>query len=198
MKYHLLSIAVIVMASISFSFFDLKIASLVNLYASHLTQLFKAISLVGDSVWYLVPSLVIALAFKRINPGVAMKAWFLFTSVAVSGIVANIIKFIFGRPRPGMYISEGLKDFQFFETASRYLSLPSGHATTVFSVAVFIAYLYPRFKWLAFVIAVIVAVSRVMVNKHFVSDVMLGSVLGAYTSMILYHCYYRQKIYGTE
>jgi membrane-associated phospholipid phosphatase len=61
---------------------------------------------------------------------------------------------------------------------SRYHSFPSGHATTAFAVAAALARAAPgrRRVWLA--VAAGVGVSRVMLNAHFLSDVVGGAVIG--------------------
>jgi membrane-associated phospholipid phosphatase len=61
---------------------------------------------------------------------------------------------------------------------SRYQSFPSGHATTVFAVAAALTRAAParRGVWLA--VAAIVGAARVLLNAHFLSDVLGGALLG--------------------
>ncbi|HEV8306429.1 MAG TPA: phosphatase PAP2 family protein [Methylomirabilota bacterium] len=67
---------------------------------------------------------------------------------------------------------------------ARYQSFPSGHATTAFAVAAALAEAVParRRIWLA--IAGGVGVSRVLLNAHFVSDVLGGSILGWWSGQL--------------
>jgi len=58
-------------------------------------------------------------------------------------------------------------------------SFPSAHATTAFAAATVVAILAPRLRVPALVLAALVAVSRVYLGVHFVSDVLAGAVLGA-------------------
>jgi len=69
-------------------------------------------------------------------------------------------------------------------------SFPSGHTITAFAVAVSLGSFYPAlFPGLLFC-ALSVALSRILLGMHFLSDVVAGGVLGAilgYTSAILFH-----------
>lgn len=58
-------------------------------------------------------------------------------------------------------------------------SFPSGHSTTAFAVALSLGSFYPEVLPLLLVLAVNVAVSRVIVGMHFLSDVVVGSGMGA-------------------
>jgi undecaprenyl-diphosphatase len=58
-------------------------------------------------------------------------------------------------------------------------SFPSGHSTTAFAVALSLGSFYPEARPLLLVMAANVAVSRVVVGMHFLSDVLVGSGMGA-------------------
>ena len=57
-------------------------------------------------------------------------------------------------------------------------SFPSGHTMTAFSVALVVSYFYPGLEAPLFFLAVSIAVSRVVLGMHFLSDVLAGAVLG--------------------
>ena len=58
-------------------------------------------------------------------------------------------------------------------------SFPSGHSTTAFAVAMSLGSFYPEIMPLLLVLAANVAISRVVVGMHFLSDVLVGSGAGA-------------------
>jgi len=58
-------------------------------------------------------------------------------------------------------------------------SFPSGHSTTAFAVAVSLGSFYPEISPVLLVLAANVALSRVVVGMHFLSDVLVGSAMGA-------------------
>lgn len=58
-------------------------------------------------------------------------------------------------------------------------SFPSGHAMSAFAIAVPLCILYPQLEAGLLALSVSIAVSRVILGMHFVSDVVVGSLLGA-------------------
>jgi len=57
-------------------------------------------------------------------------------------------------------------------------SFPSGHTMTAFSIALVISYFYPSLEGTLFFLAFSIAVSRIVLGMHFLSDVLAGIVLG--------------------
>jgi len=67
-------------------------------------------------------------------------------------------------------------------------SFPSGHSITAFSFAVSFALFYPALLPALLICAFSVAISRVVLGMHFLSDVVVGSLLGtllAFSSYLL-------------
>jgi undecaprenyl-diphosphatase len=58
-------------------------------------------------------------------------------------------------------------------------SFPSGHAMSAFAIAVPLCIFYPELQAALLALSVSIAVSRVILGMHFVSDVVVGSLLGA-------------------
>jgi undecaprenyl-diphosphatase len=58
-------------------------------------------------------------------------------------------------------------------------SFPSGHSITAFAVAVSLGIFYPSASPVLLFCAASVAVSRVLLGMHFLSDVVVGSGVGA-------------------
>lgn len=57
-------------------------------------------------------------------------------------------------------------------------SFPSGHTMTAFSIALVVSYFYPSLEGPLFFLAASIAVSRIVLGMHFLSDVLAGIVLG--------------------
>jgi undecaprenyl-diphosphatase len=57
-------------------------------------------------------------------------------------------------------------------------SFPSGHTISAFAVAVALGVFYPAFFAPLIVCALAVAVSRILLGMHFLSDVLVGALLG--------------------
>jgi undecaprenyl-diphosphatase len=97
-------------------------------------------------------------------------------AAAIIGIfVFKLLKRISRRPRPCQIEphcwAEILPPDQF--------SFPSGHTMTAFSIALVLSYFYPSLQWPMYFLAISIAVSRVVLGMHFLSDVLAGAVLGS-------------------
>lgn len=100
-------------------------------------------------------------------------------------VVASILKHAIGRPRP-KFMDTG--NFEFSPgSGSGWDSFPSGHAAASFAVATVLAAKFPRVRWLLFVVAMAIAVSRVLRGSHYLTDVAGGAVFGCITGMIAVH-----------
>jgi undecaprenyl-diphosphatase len=58
-------------------------------------------------------------------------------------------------------------------------SFPSGHTMSAFAIAVPLCILYPQLAAALLALSVSIAVSRVILGMHFVSDVVVGALMGA-------------------
>jgi len=58
-------------------------------------------------------------------------------------------------------------------------SFPSGHSMSAFAIAIPLCIFYPELQAPLLVLSLSIAVSRVILGMHFVSDVVVGSLLGA-------------------
>ncbi len=147
----------------------------------------------GEAGIYLVGSLLLYLFWRKGKPLMARAALFVFTTTAVAGIITNILKVIFGRARPKFYYMEDKFGLFWFETESNLRSIPSGHTTTAIGVWLAFALLFPRFRWPLIVIGLMLALTRVILTHHYVSDVIAGGFVGAMTTLVLYELFYPQK-----
>ena len=157
-----------------------------------LINFFRNITDWGKGVWYLVPcGLGIVFcgflsrakdapaAYRRLFAYVGVRAFFLFATIGISGIIADIIKPIAGRARPLLWLRDGVYGFDPFTRAGfLWNGMPSGHSTTVFALAFSLSFLYPRLRVLWFFYALVLAASRIMVDAHYMSDVCAGALLG--------------------
>jgi len=152
---------------------------------------FAAITNAGLSGWFLYPlgiailGLAIAISpsmprFPRgVLAAVTSRCLFLFWAIAAPGLFSTIIKRVIGRARP--YVDAHDNPFAYMPFAWRpeYASLPSGHATTVASVAVAFGALWPRARPVLWLYALVIMLSRVVVMAHHPSDVVAGAAVGA-------------------
>lgn len=109
----------------------------------------------------------------------------LFLLILLSGIAVQVLKHLFARARPNHFDTLGAYAFHPLSFQFRHTSFPSGHSTTVGALAVFAAAVLPRFWPLAAAMALTVGTSRVLVEKHYPSDVIAGLALGGLCACLL-------------
>lgn len=158
---------------------------------------FDVVTDFGRAGWVLTPLLIffVILAVLSSRPmrritqltltSVAVRVGYLFSAIAVPGILVAIIKRLIGRARPYSWETGGPFEFLPFDFRVEYASLPSGHGTTAFATAVAIAALFPRLRIPMLVLAVLVAISRVALSAHYPSDVIAGGCLGAFGAVVV-------------
>ena len=161
-----------------------------------LRTIFKQITTAGESHWYIILGLLLFIIFRKHLPKVASQGALLASSVVVSGIAALLFKTTFGRARPKLFLSDGIYGFNFFEIEHAWISFPSGHSATAFSVAMALALCYPRWRWLWFAGGALIALSRLILTQHYLSDVIAGSILGAFSTLLLYHHIFKATLHA--
>ena len=102
----------------------------------------------------------------------------LFSAVAVSGIIVDLLKVIIGRPRPKLLFSAGSYEFSWIGLSADHWSFPSGHAATAAALATALWCLWPQPVLFYVVGAALVAISRVVMGAHYLSDVVMGAFVG--------------------
>lgn len=109
-------------------------------------------------------------------------------SFIISSFFAQALKHAIHRHRPFQDAVPQHNRFDGPFTGFSHTSFPSGHSTAAFSIAGVFAYEYRNTKWVplvAYGLATSVALSRVYDNKHWASDVVIGSCLGLYTGYMV-------------
>ena len=99
-------------------------------------------------------------------------------SLAIGSLVLHSTKILLGRRRPRDELDFGLSGFRPLGFDLSYDSFPSGHALTIFSVATILSGALPALALLWFAIALYLALTRAMLNSHFLSDVFVGAGIG--------------------
>jgi undecaprenyl-diphosphatase len=181
--------AVFILLAVMFSF-DAAAIGMATRLPTWITWSFEHVTGFGLSGWFLWPlgSVFLVLAalptqhltrFSRaVLAAIMVRVGFLFLAIAVPGLFATTIKRVIGRARP--LVTGDTDPFAFAPFIWRfdYASLPSGHATTVFSALVAFGLLWPRARPALLIYALLISVSRVVVLAHYPSDILAGALVG--------------------
>lgn len=111
-----------------------------------------------------------------------------FKSVAISQCLVEGLKIIAKRSRPRT--GDAFNTWNGFRSNGKLFeddreSFPSGHSAAVFAIGTLIAEEYSEIPWVAWVsygVATGIAGSRVLANDHWLSDVVVGSAIGIFTT----------------
>ncbi len=140
--------------------------------------------------------------------GVFRNWWYFFTALlcnAVPPLIIQVMKRIYEAPRPLRYFNDAAWIHISADWPRLYHnSFPSGHSSGAFSFFCFLACFLPR-KYRAagmvfFLLALIVAFSRIYLTAHFFSDIYAGSIVGTCLTLLflIVMNYFRPRFFKTN
>ena len=161
---------------------------------------FHTVTKFGDSLYYL---LFIALFFlilrvrKNISPifkNLYDLNVFVFYNIILSGVVTQILKHLVGRPRPKMlFFDYDSLDLNLFTFNSSFHSFPSGHTSTIFSIVFVFYFLFPGIKKYIISVGIFIALTRLIIGAHYLSDVIAGSAVSYFVFIFLRNKFFIQE-----
>ncbi len=183
----LLVMALAVILIITSAAFDFIPASLhLTGLLSHIAEFF---SLLGNGAVLLPLSLILfGLGLYLKHDKLKLTGRDSLYALVLSGLLAQILKAVFERPRPthlAGYVLHALEHPSFFDLTGRFNSFPSGHTATAFAIAVVISRRNQRLRVPLYICAILIALSRIGLGSHFPSDIVGGAVLGIITGRLL-------------
>jgi undecaprenyl-diphosphatase len=109
--------------------------------------------------------------------------WF---TLALSYLASFILKIIIERPRP---FQQGLIEIPSFLVKNSYymwdFSFPSSHAMIAFCAVPILSKEFPKFKYAWIALASLIALSRLYLGFHFLSDIIAGAFFGYVIGMLV-------------
>jgi membrane-associated phospholipid phosphatase len=110
--------------------------------------------------------------------------------LALSGGINDSIKVLFHSPRPLSVFKDLHQSLYLVPKIDVYTdySFPSGHSATSFCMFCLLAiYMESKpAKFLCFIIAFLIAYSRMYLSEHFLKDIYAGSVIGVCSALLTY------------
>jgi membrane-associated phospholipid phosphatase len=152
---------------------------------------FYTITKFGLSGWFLYPlgTLLLALAAiaspalprrtRGILAALSVRCGFLFLAIGAPGLFTTIVKRLIGRARPFVGGHDDPFLYAPFIWRPAYAAMPSGHATNAVAAAIAIGAVWPESRWVMWLYALTIMLSRVVVLAHHPSDVIAGALVGA-------------------
>ncbi len=153
----------------------------------YLKGFFIGITDLGDSLWYFLFFTLLFLSsylIKTLNIIDKEKYFYLkkfsifsFSYLLLVGLITQIIKHLVGRPRPNHSQLDGSFEFNFFSTESSFHSFPSGHSSTIIAITIIMVLTIPNLRYFFYFFGFLIALSRVVVGAHFLTDVVGGVII---------------------
>lgn len=138
-----------------------------------LDKFFSIITSVNN--WYIAYAILLGISWTK--GGLRGK-------IAVIGVILlivasdqtgyRILKELLARPRPCDVLTDVITPIGCTGT----FSFPSNHALNNFAAGFFFYKLFPKLKWVLFITASLVAISRVYLGLHYPSDIIGGALIG--------------------
>jgi len=174
-KVFIYAILISLITLIIFAFDFGIVEGISSMRTNFLDDFFLGLTFIGSKFIIFLFLTILFLSFRK------KRVWILplwFTLVAAS-IVNFLLKVAVQRPRP---FQLGLISIlPILEKASHDIwnfSFPSGHAMIVFSVLPLLNKEFPKLKYMWIIFATLIAFSRVYLGLHFLSDVIIGGLIG--------------------
>jgi membrane-associated phospholipid phosphatase len=119
---------------------------------------------------------------------------------ALSGLTNESLKKLFHSPRPLVVFSNIHQSFYHVPNVELFsdYSFPSGHTDTSFCMFCLLS-LYTKnktVKLLYFIIAFLIAYSRMYLSEHFLKDVYAGSIIGVCSALLVYNWLMNAKMFN--
>jgi undecaprenyl-diphosphatase len=131
----------------------------------------------GDGWLWLSTGLFITLGGRQYHSVLSAVA----VAAGITNILVVLLKRRFRRNRPADYAPNPLLKTSLGAQSLAFdrFSFPSGHSMNAFAVATVLGLAFPAFGPLLLLLAASVALSRLVLGQHFLSDVAAGSAIGA-------------------
>ncbi|URZ00028.1 phosphatase PAP2 family protein [Clostridium felsineum] len=131
----------------------------------------------GGAVWLLISAFLIAYEPYRIA-GISVLLSLIVSSIVGEGIIKHYVK----RIRP----FKANSSINILITKPLSYSFPSGHTFSSFAAANMLHFYFNNLGIIFFILATMIAISRVYLCVHYTTDIIAGFILGITLSQILF------------
>ncbi len=170
----------ILLVTIAILYWDRPLAE--YFYSMHLKARFPIVhwfSNMGAAILYLVGLPLMALVYRYLvrNKTIEMRWWFLWCCVLVPSTINGFLKIVIGRARPQLWIESHTQGVFGWGLNGLFHSCPSGHTTAVMGMLIGLVILFPRYRYVWLFLAIALVMTRVLLARHYLSDVLISCYL---------------------
>lgn len=189
-KYYIILFLIVSLASLLIRFYfkeyilniDLRFSNYVSssLTNTNLTYFFRVITHFGGEIFYTLLLVILLITSNNKKPVI-----FMIVNVLITLLMSNILKIIIRRERPLVSLIDRPLSYSF----------PSGHsmcAVAFYGMLIYIInkktnnkYLRILFNILLTIIILLIMFSRVYLNVHYLSDIIIGGIFGLLVLLIV-------------
>lgn len=186
-----------IMEAISIDYPDFKDTNILIKYfnVKELNIFFKKITLLGEITGVGIVGFFILLISFFTNKKEEFYNLFLkyIVTFFTSGVITTVLKASIGRERPFImwnphHFYGGIEIFTSnIVHKDSFFSFPSGHTTAAFAIFG-ILYMFTKkrtYKIIFILLPILVAISRIYLGKHFLSDTLAGGAIGYFTAAFI-------------
>ena len=165
-------------------FVDIPLSNFVRSNIDTNNLFITSFSYIGSTLPMISINLIFLILYSIYNKKISKKIINFISIQVILAIFLRFLKFVFGRARP--YMLDGHNNiFTFFNLSYDYSSFPSGHSFSTWVLIILLLYCFKDFfykyrylKYLLCIYGFLICLSRILLNVHFLSDVLTGVFLG--------------------
>ena len=182
-------LSVLILGLLTYFFADQWVASYVEHFSKYDLNISYGVHHIfkGGNVLALILMVnLIAIVYKR-HSKLLSYTLILLVLFVIENFFAYHAKNMLGRARPTLWIHEGLYGFFPFHHGHDYTSFPSGHTLNIMVIFAYLALVFKRYRVIIFCVGLLLSLSRVWGDYHFLSDWFVTSYLTlCFIQVILY------------
>ena len=161
---------------------DLYLFNLINEFAGRWAWLDYFGIFCADYLGYVLLFVLAILLLVNLKKYWKIVVLSVFSAIISRFVLAEIIRFIWFRPRP--FVS--LNFIPLIQQSPAEASFSSGHASFYFALSTIIYFYNKKAGILFYIASILVVISRVFVGVHWPSDILAGAIIGILTGWLFY------------
>lgn len=181
-------------------YIDVPVATyFITKYLNQRAPLLYWFTKLGLGILYLLGFLLAALWFRFVSKNKLWeeRCWFLWLAVVFPSVLCLILKVLAGRARPDLWFGWQVFGFYGVKFNAFYWSFPSGHTATMMGLVFGLALVFPKYDIFWMVFGLLVAISRVLLVQHYLSDI-VGAAWLALLEVALLRWYVHKRGFFRE